>query len=389
MSYFANVKISPEGFSWDAGWRIRVSTLKTLFDGKILNQEDDLIWDTKWTGTATYQNNTIKMEVTAGQYLVRQSKIYSPYFAGKWQIVEFTFDNFQVETGLEKRVGYFSSNAVAPYTSNYDGFVLENDWTTINFRVVNNWTDTLNLDWTQWDNYDLISSYDWSKFTVCAIDYLWLWWAKARLILKTDKGFIVAHTFNYSGTNTWPFTKSSNQCVRYEIRSTTGVWYLTAICSEVASEWGNWEKGEWLSILNTAHIDANSTGTTYALKWIRKTATFRDDDIVIENFWAITVSQNDPWIITLRLDPTVAWTFTYSTNSKIEEATWTNTNTVTGWRILETIWARDFGGSGVAFWNTLRRLLIDLDNTPWEIVLCYQPLTSNQDVHGFINFNEF
>lgn len=184
----------------DAGGRQRISQLTTLFDGKVLNSEDTILWDTKGTGTATWANSGVNLAVTSGQYLIRQAKYACPYFSGKAQIVETTFDSFKNQAGIVKRVGYFNSNAVAPYASNYDGVWIEATGTSYKLCVANNGTLKLDLDWTLWDNYTTLSGFDWDSFNVSMIDFLWLGGATLRLFLKTPAGFVLAHTFNYAAS---------------------------------------------------------------------------------------------------------------------------------------------------------------------------------------------
>jgi hypothetical protein len=152
--------VAMERVSLDAGGRQRVSTLTTLFDGKSLNADETLLWDNQGTGSGSLIDNKYKMNVTSGQYLIRASKFFIPYFSGKSQIVEMTCDNFQPEVGLTKRLGYFSSNAVAPYDSNKDGFWLESTPSGISLVIQNNGTQVISSALSQWDNYSTIQSYD-------------------------------------------------------------------------------------------------------------------------------------------------------------------------------------------------------------------------------------
>jgi len=391
MSFITDINTTPKGFSWDAWGRQRVSTLTTLFDGKTLWVDDTDMWDNKWTGTFTFNQNMMNMAVTAWQYTIRQSKVVWPYFSGKSQLVEITTDGFANEAGLIKRLWYFNSSSTAPYTANLDGYYLESNWDTseITLNIVNNWTSKLSLDWTLWDNYELISSYDWDNFTVTGCDFLWLWWAVLRFFLKTDKWFVLAHTFNYAWTAEWVFMQTPNQPVRYELRSTTGAWNYNAICSQTASEWSSEEGWKWISVAQLSKVDCNVVDTVYALWWIRKSATYRDIAIEITDYWVAVTDRNDPWLVQLRLNPTVAWTFTYSATWKVERAVWASSNTVTNWTIIATVNAASFWGSATLINNTLKRLLIDLDDVASEIVLCYIPLTTNQDVYWYINYKEF
>jgi hypothetical protein len=131
------------------------------------------------------------MTVTSGQYLVRQAQYWCPYYSGKPQLIETTYINFQYETGVVKRAGYFSSSAVAPYTADFDGFYIESDGVNNTYRLVfvRNGTETHNVLWTAWDNYAAVASYDWSKFSVNEIDFLWLGGAAARLFMVINGVF--------------------------------------------------------------------------------------------------------------------------------------------------------------------------------------------------------
>lgn len=396
MSFITDIQISPKDFTGDAWGRIRTSELTTLFDGKILNQEDTDIWDTKWTGTATYDTSKVDLSVGVGQYIVRQGKKYCPYFAWKSQLIETTFDQFANQAGVIKREWYFSSSAVAPYTANFDWIFLESDWDawTIKLRVMNDWTDILApwtnwLDWTQWDNYPLISSYNWDNFTVVWFDFLWLGWAIARIFLKTERGFVLAHTFDYSGTAQDTFMKSPNHPVRSEIRSTTWTGSHRTVCSQVATEWSFDEAGKWLVVRNDSAITTNSIWTTYALVWVKKTATNRDIYSIIEKFWVANNTNNDAGIIEVHVNPTLSAPLSYSASSRIEFALATNQTVTAPWRVIWATNAWNWGNSSDLNKNYLNSLDIDIDDVADELVLTYTPTTSNQAVYWILNLKEF
>lgn len=90
----ASLSTTPYEIGGDAGGRTRVSQLTTLYDGKKLNADEAYRWTSVGTGTVTFSQNKAVMDVTAGQYAVRQSPHWNPYFSGKPQFIEATFDNF-------------------------------------------------------------------------------------------------------------------------------------------------------------------------------------------------------------------------------------------------------------------------------------------------------
>lgn len=184
-------------FGIDPSGRSRVGQIYTLFDGKTLNADNARLFQNVGTGTGTFATNLYSMAVMSGQYFIRQAKRFSPYFSGKSQLVELTFDNFQPQTGITKRAGYFSSNAIAPYDSAKDGLWLESDSDTIRFICSKSDTETLNVPLASWLGVDNLGSYEnlatWQNFTVVAFDFLWLGGAVIRLFVKTSSGFVLAH----------------------------------------------------------------------------------------------------------------------------------------------------------------------------------------------------
>jgi hypothetical protein len=371
--------------TFDAGARARTSQLTTLFDGKTLNADDTNIWSSAGTGSQTFSNSIVSMAVTAGQYAMRQSRLYMPYYSGKSQTVEITFDTFANDANVVKRVGYFSSNAVAPYDSTYDGVWIEATGTSYKLCVANAGSLKLNLDWTLWDGYDQLSGYDWDSFTVALIDFLWLGGAVLRLFLKTPTGFVLAHTFSYAGSGVaGTFMKSPQQPVRYEIRSTTGSGSLSVICSQVASEGSASEVGQSRALYNPTAITCNAVGTTYALKGTRALAAFRDQGVFVSQFGGAITATTDVGLLLLLRNPTLSAPLTWETLGSIEAGTAT-TQTVTdlGW-VVDVVPLVSNGVSRPLDRNLLADLTISVANVPDELVLAYRPLSINQTIIGTI-----
>ena len=245
-----------------ADGRTRSADLTPLFDGKVLFAEDNELFTSGGTGTATWANQAVVLSVTAGQYMVRQSRQYFPYSSGYPKVAEITFQDFQLVPGLIKRYGLFGSSEVAPYTANFDGWYVESngDDGTYYLVVVNDGTEKLRLPWTEWSGYADIADYNWENFTVTLTDFLWLGGAVLRTFLKTQAGFILAHQFDYSGTAKGVFMKSPNQPLRYEIRSTTGAGVFTTICSQVATEGATSATGKTTALYNATPINTNTVG---------------------------------------------------------------------------------------------------------------------------------
>lgn len=387
--YRQRVEAHLPAISQTAAGTARVAQITTLFDGKTLRAENPLLWDTAGTGTATFEAGSIKLAVGAGQYLVRQGRFFAPYFSGKPQLAELTFDNFAPEAGLIKRYGYFSSNAVAPYDADFDGVYVEADDNTHWLVVVNAGTEVLRIRRDNWDCAPELESYNWDNFTVSLIDFLWLGGAVLRLFIKDPAGdFILAHTYNHAGSAIGTFMRSPNQPLRYEIRSTVGAGYVRAICGQIASEGSISESGQPLALRNSALISANNVGTIYALKGLRKVAGYRDIPVRVHSVGG-GVSTSDSGLLLLLRNPTLSAPLTWAANSMVEEGTATNQTISNVGRILHATPLVSAGVADPFVSSTLAWLSTALNNTPDELVLAYQPLTTQQSVVGVINLIEY
>lgn len=377
---------------FDAGGRQRMSQITTLFDGKNLGFFHSLLWDVAGTGTGAFANNKYNMSVTAGQWYLLQSHRHFPYFSGKDQIIEETFDGFGLEAGVTKRFGYFSSSATSPFTATLDGLWIENDGMTYYIKSSRAGTETTSVAFADWDNYALLADYNFNNFTVFFIDFLWLGGAVMRVWVKTDAGFVLAHTVNYAGSAQDVFMLSPNQPVRYEIRSTTGSGSFRYICSQVGTEGSIEESGTScaVDIGNTA-VSFGNIGTTYPVKALRKQAAYRDIAVLIEDIEIFITSNEDKLRWSLQINPTLSAPLTYTavTNSAAEEASGNGVITVTA---PGTIIARGGVQSGQLLPNHIldKNFLAWLGGTPANVmdqyVLCVTPMTANCKLTGGIAY---
>lgn len=394
MSLIQNLRFDPLQLSLDAMGKVRSATETTLFDGKVLNADRTTIWENAGTGTGTYSGSKYNMNVTSGQWRVRQTKRFYPYFSGKSQVVEVTFDNFSTEANVVKRAGYFSSNAVSPFDTAYDGFWLEDDGTTKRLVAQRMGTETLNAPISEWasaSTYDW-SSHDWSKFNVVKFDFLWLGGAILRMFVDTPRGLMPAHYHVHAEANADVFIQSPNQPVRYEIRSSTGTGDFRYICSSVATEGSIDESGHGLSVYNTTGIAANTAGTIYALIGMKKQTTYRDNAIQLVSMELVnTTVTTDSGILMIIINPTLSGALTYGNNSMIQVA-YAAGETITagtGRVIAATTISSSGGSSDVLDKNFLAWLSSTLTNAHDEYVLAYLPVTTNQTVYGIVNIEEF
>jgi hypothetical protein len=383
-------------FGIDAGVRTRVSQLTTLLDGKLLQFEDQSdnsgMFQNQYNGLAPLRvGNRLIMSISGiNQYSIRQSKRFYPYFSGKSQLIECTFDRFQTQAGVTKRFGYYSSSADSPFSADIDGFYFEDDGVSKSLQIKNLGTTVASIPFASMDNYALVASYDWSKFTVVAFDFLWLGGATLRMWLKTDLGFVLLHTYNHTGLLDGTMINSPNQPVRYEMRTTADAsGQFGYICSQVSTEGSINESGRTKSLINDTAIATNSTALVYALKGIKKRNTYRDVATQITEISVVNTSNADSGILMLLLNPTLSAPLTYVNNESIEEGTATN-QTVTGLgKILAAAPASYQGGTDAMKENFLSFLSQSINDIMDEYILAYKPVSSNQSVHGILTVKSY
>lgn len=401
MSYIPRLETP---MTYDSGNRLRVGSLTTLFDGKVLNGDDPILWETVGTsGLSAFQTNKISLScVSNGQYMIRKSKRYMPYYSGKSQQVEMTADNFHTQTGITKRLGYFSSISAAPYNTELDGFWIEDDGVTKRFMVQRFGTTVYNSPLSAWDNAAAVLTYDFSKFSVFVFDFLWLGGANLRMFMRTPAGGLeLIHTYHYPGTSQDVMIRSSNHPVRYEIRSTGGAGEFRPICSQVSTEGSINESGKHRGLFSgTAIAYALPTaGTTYALLGLRKKASERDKSVRALGFQGYVTSATDQVNIQLILNPTytagsMAWTDEPNSAAQKGLPSVSGLNItcfVTGGTVLYSylLVSGQTIPPDLLEDDFLSRLGISIDNVSDELVLCATSVTNTVTIYSNINYKEF
>lgn len=381
-------------FSQNASSAYRVAQMTTLFDGKVLGQEDLDLFDNAGTGTSTFIQNKVTLSVTSAQYIIRQGKRFCPYFSGKSQLVEVSFDGFQTEGDCIKQAGYFSSSTTAPYTANLDGFFIENNAGVFSLQMYRNGTQTINVNFTAMDNYAAISSYDWQNFTVTAFDFLWLGGASLRFFVKVNDVFELIHTVNYAGSAQDIFMLSPNQPIRYVLRSVTSVGSFRTICSQISTEGSINESGKTKSLHNTASVTTNNVNEIYPLIAVRKNATFRNIATQIVEISCINSATTDNGILMLIKNGTqTGAAMTFAADGKIEVAYNSNANqritTGTG-TVVVAVPVSSFGNVTDTMSNNYLSLLSDNISGVGDIFyVCYRPISATQSNTAILTIKEF
>jgi len=384
----------------DADGNLPVSQ-KTILGNYVMDVHSlPYLLDRKGTGTQVWSQGEVTMSVTAGQYAVCQSFQVHPYFAGKAQKSEITFDDFGHEVNVTKKKGYFTSDRVAPYNTNYDGFYIESDGTTYNLVIANgNLGTEVRVPQASWNNQT--TSFDLTKFTVMAIDFLYLGGTAVRLWLMVDGAFVLMHTYLHAGIKDGTIVKSPSLPVRWEIRSTTGTGSMQQICADVTTS-GTLELTgtQIVTPLSTNKVNANTANVTYMLKAIRLSPTIGlSKSLLSLAIDSLSTTNDDVWI-SLRINPTVAgamgaWTELTDENGQNlglqyadpDMGTNPSTTTVTGgmefWGGFSGKLTRETQSGSVGL---NRKIGIDLDGVPDTIVLCITPTPTGAraDAYGGI-----
>lgn len=386
----------------DAFGRLRVSEVTTLLDMKQLHDSQPLLVDIETIGAGASENHsTVNAETTIATTATNDAVICQTfqrfnYQSGKSQLIFMTFSDFQAETNIEKRIGYFSSSTVSPYTADKDGIFLYNDGTDVYFQVYREGTEVHSIVQDDWDDPlngsgESGITIDWGKTQIFALDFEWLGVGRIRGCLVIDGQFFPFHYINNANNEDNVYMSTPNQPLRWEIRQTgAGSGSMNYICASVSSEGGINEIGKILSDnQGSTQTDANSTAQTYALIGIRLRDTNLDAVIDLVEFSVLSAS-NDNQLWKVILNPTVGGTFTYAnvSNASVQTAKASGSgNTITGGTLLDSGYLNQQSSIRDAVQSAIN-LGAAIDGTRDEIVLCTQPLTSNTDVYGSITWRE-
>lgn len=402
MSFTPTTVFAPDQFSLDSGSRVRVSQVTTLADYKELGFPRTLYYDIKGTGTYSTSgtdDNMCRLHVEPGQYIVRQSRLWHSYYAGKSQFVEMTFDSFAPQAGVIKKLGYYSSSPVAPYTADYDGFwlVSNGNTNTISFIIRNTGTLIYSRPLTAWRGYEQIKNFDWNDFHVVAFDFLWLGGASCRFWIKGPSGFILADEYTHAGTASGIFIHSPTQPIRFEISSTTGTGDLRMICCTVGTEGAINNFGVARSIYTPfTGITMPIVGFKYPLLLIRGDNTGHNVEVQLltTQAWASVQSVADQILWTIELNPSLTETINFTTlsGSSIQYAYGNGTCTVSADGTVLASGVVSYGqllNVPDLYDNFLAWHGMDIENVRDIHVLTVTPLLNPTTVAGGMTIKEF
>lgn len=392
----------------DAFARLRVSNPFTIFDSKQVTDELlDFYWDdqevsgggTSSAYDADFAVTILSVSNAVAGKRVRQTMQRFNYQPGKSQMAFITFVMNNSAANITKRVGLFDDD---------NGIFFENDGGNLSLNIRSSTsgapvdTSVAQANW----NLDKFNgagesgvTLDPTKAQILFIDLEWLGVGRVRTGFVIDGIPIYAHEFLHANSIASVYMTTPNLPVRYSIENdgAGGASSLDCICSSIVSEGGF----EPYGVTRTAgtgrlYIDANTSGTFYALVGIRLKATCLGGLVLLENI-DVFVNTNDAFYWELRFNPAVGGVFTYNnlTDSIVQAAVGDtsnnpSTNTVTGGHVLFAGYGSNISREVSAPVRNSLRLGALIDDTPNTIVLCVTPAEthSNLDIAGLINWRE-
>jgi len=384
-------------FNFDSASRLRISQSSSLSDLKLLGADNAMVWENVGTGSATYvaADNAVNLAVAANtEYEIRRSKQYFPYFAGNPQAIELTFDAFTPQTNVTKRAGYFSSNAVAPYDTDKDGFWLESKDGIVSLVVSKFGTEITRIPQSEWDSK--LANYNWDNFTLVHFDFLWLGGGVVRLFVKSGQEFVLATSFHYAGTKAGVMFRSPNQNVRCEIRSTAvgGVGSFRAICARVSTEGSEEASGMNVSIsTGSTAISCASIGTTYPIISMGKVASLRNRALSIQAWEALLIAASKQALLTLQINPTLSSpiTRTQVAGTCLEFGLGNGTITVTSpGRIIDSKYTASLLGPNATpvLRDFVKNIGMSIADATDIHVICMTPLVATTTVSAYATLRE-
>jgi hypothetical protein len=234
---------------------------------------------------------------------------------------------------------------------------------------------------------------DFSKTQIFTFEFEWLGVGSVWFGFVVNGSLYYCHRFDNANVQDVVYMSTPNLPLRYQIENdgTGAASGLEAICCSVQSEGGQETTGAVLSVnTGSTQCNANVVGTTYAVLGIKLKSTHIGATVDVLSMSMMGVTVNDFFIWEIRLNPTVAGTFTYAdlTNSAVQTAQGDTTETVTGGTVLNS-------GTGANQTNVTNVLVNELDlgttvaGVVDEVVLCITPVSgTNQDIYAGLTWRE-
>jgi hypothetical protein len=386
----------------DAFGRARVSEVTTQIDLKQLTDRLPLFIDTELIGTGTATHDATDASTTmatsaTNDAVIAQTYQRFNYQTGKSQQIFMTFAGFHPQANAIKRIGYFSSSTVSPFTGDLDGLFLESSNGVVTVNIYKSGTLVESIPQLEWNvdklNGEGISAItvDWSKSQILLVDFEWLGAGRVRWSLVTGGQIIPFHNSMHANLIEGVYMTSPNQPLRWELRQTgAGSASFKYICATVGSEGGLNELGKILSVNDdNVPLVASSTASKYTAIALRLKTAGTGSFIDIVNVALYVTGANTPIAYEVLLNPTIAGVVSYTpiTNSALEVFLGATANTVTGGTLLDTGYVEARTSERVETKNAIR-IGSTIDGVRDTVVLVVRPLAASSTVHRSITWRE-
>lgn len=335
--------------SYDAFARLRTSDPFSVFDCKLLYDNQPFLWDEQQVsgnGTSSYHNSNeaaVTMSVSSNVAGIRVRQTYQrfAYQPGKSQLVLMTGVLGSYSNGIIRRIGCFDSNNGLYFQSGPD------DYYIVKRSFVTGTVQEIAVPQSLWnknklDSPDLIT-YHPNNANIYYFNYEWLGVGDICCGVVIGKKLVQLHQFYHANEkNTVSFSKP-NLPLRYEIQNTgTGqAASMKCICTTVMSEGGQQGVGYVYSLdrnANAVLVDTSGVlvpAITYRLIQGRESA-----NVFLEGINIISTTTNVIFRWALFLNPTFSSPITYkpvNTGSCVEyNNTTTSPMTISGGTLINS-----------------------------------------------------
>lgn len=333
----------------DSFGRLRVSSPTTLFDSKLLVDNQPLVYDdvaVSGTGTSsTYVAAkvcaTIAVSNTTAGFRARQTFERFPYQPGKSQLTFITFRLGDTPgAGITRRVGLFDGT---------NGNFLKQTSAGLAFCKLNGGVEQAAVQ-SEWNKDKMdgtgASGYalDPANVQILCTDYEWLGVGLVRFGFVIDGKVIICHESYHANRQTTVYNVNPNLPVRFDIQNSGSgpAADMDCLCASVMSEGGNQYSGILRSAdLGIAGFTAGNDTNLYPVLSMRLKSTHKANSAILLNSISVYTAISITYRWALLLNPTLAGTVlnfnTSIANSAVEYASGTtNATTVSseGTRLL-------------------------------------------------------
>jgi hypothetical protein len=394
---WVNAKASDE--DKDSFGRIKISNPTTLMElnhrfGKYPNY-----WHEKITGSATStllsNRASVKMSVTSAtnDEVIRQTRRYYRYFAGKGQAIIFTGSFDTGTSGVRKRYGYFDDR---------NGIFFELDGTTL-YAVIRSYvsgsvveTKVAQSSWNA-DKLDGTGdsglTLDLSKQLIMNINFQWLGSGRVAVGFTIGNTIVFAHFFDHSNVVADPYTSTGDLPLRAEIKNVSGpsAADLFLTCFTVLSDGGTVEEGFIRSIGNGTTEISVDTSETALIAMRMKSAVNRNSVKPLIRDLLMSAGSN---IAKYRIyfNPTISATWSDSDDGIIEFSSGTSITSFSSGTTIESGYIPTLGRTSGATGGIIESDLYlgrDIDGTSDIMLITAEMLAGNGKVVSSVSYREY